>query len=58
MQVFTTIGCVTSDERYQAGQSAGFAPFQGDVGYVPNAKPALIRPLFDRLELTRERGSN
>ena len=58
VQAFTTIGRVTSDEPYQVEQSAGFAPFRVDVDYVSKAKPAPIKSLLDRLELTRERGSN
>ena len=58
VQSFTTIGRVTSDEPYQIEQSAGFAPFRVDVDYASNAKPAPIKPLLDRLELTRERGAN
>ena len=58
VQSFTTIGRVTSDEPYQVEQSAGFAPFRVDVDYVSSARPATIKPLLDRLELTRERGSN
>ena len=58
VQAFTTIGRVTSDEPYQVEQSAGFAPFRVDVDYMPDARPAPIKSLLDRLELTRERGSN
>ena len=58
VQSFTTIGRVTSDEPYQIEQSAEFAPFRVDVDYVSNARPAPIKPLLDRLELTKGRGAN
>ena len=58
VQSFTTIGRVTSDEPYQIEQSAEFAPFRVDVDYVSDARPAPIKPLLDRLELTKGRGAN
>ena len=58
VQAFTTIGRVTSDAAYQVAQSEGFEPFRVDVDYVSNARPAPIKPLLDRLELTKGRGAN
>lgn len=57
VQAFTTIGQVTSDEPYQVEQSEGFTPFRVDVDYAQDAKAAAIRPLLDKLDLTRDLGS-
>lgn len=58
VQGFTTIGQVMSEKPYQVEQSEGFEPFRVDVDYVHSANLAPIKPLLDRLELTKGRGSN
>lgn len=57
LQAFTTIGQITSPAPYQARQAAGFAPYRVDVAYVETAREVPIRPLLDRLELTRGLGN-
>ena len=33
-------------------------PYRVDVAYLPGARPAPIRPLLDRLDLTRDHPGN
>ena len=58
VQAFTTIGRVVSDAPYKVEQSAGFSPYRVNVDYLADAVPAPIRPLLERLDLTRWRGAN
>ncbi|MEN5083060.1 EVE domain-containing protein [Bosea sp. TWI1241] len=56
VQAFTTIGQVTSDAPYRAEQAMDFNPYRVDVDYLTDAKAAPIKPLLDRLRLTRDQG--
>ena len=58
VQAFTTIGRVTSDAPYRAEQTKNFNPYRVDVDYLKDAEPALIKPLLDKLRLTRDHGAN
>ncbi len=58
VQAFTTIGQITSDRPYQADQTMGFHPYRVDVNFVLEAELAPIRPLLEKLELTKGRGQN
>lgn len=58
VQAFTTIGRVTSDAPYRAEQAMNFHPYRVDMDYLKNAQPAPIKPLLDRLWLTRNQGTN
>lgn len=57
IQAFTTIGRVRSEEPYRVTQAMNLNPYRVDVDYILSARPAPIRPLLDRLDLTRVRGS-
>ena len=52
LQTFTAIGFARDHLPYQVDMGQGFTPYRRDVAWVP-ATPALIRPLLDRLDLTR-----
>lgn len=56
VQAFTTIGRVTSEAPYHAAQAMDFNPYRVDVAYLMDARPAPIKPLLDRLNLTRGLG--
>ena len=58
VRAFTALGQVVSDAPYQATQAEGFMPWRVDVAYRTDAREASIRPLLDRLELTRARGTH
>jgi hypothetical protein len=58
VRAFTTIGRVTSDAPYRAEQTMNFNPYRVDVDYLRDAEPAPIRPLLDKLRLTRDHGAN
>jgi hypothetical protein len=58
VQAFVTIGQVTSEAPYRVAQAMDFNPFRVDVDYLQAATPAPIRPLLDRLNLTRDRGAH
>lgn len=58
VQAFTTIGRVTSDAPYRAEQAMNFNPYRVDVNYLKDAKPAPIKPLLNRLRLTRDLGAS
>ncbi len=51
-QSFTAIGQVRPGAPYRFDMGGGFAPFRRDVRWL-TARHAPIRPLLDRLELTR-----
>lgn len=53
VQAFTAIGRVAAGEPYATLQGAGFEPTRRDVRYRKQARHAAIRPLLDRLALTR-----
>ncbi len=52
VQAFTAIGRVTSEAPYHAQQSMEFNPYRVNVDYLPEARPAPIRPLLSILSLT------
>lgn len=54
VQAFTTIGRVTSEAPYRAAQAMDFNPYRVDVDYLKDARPALIKPLLNKLHLTRD----
>lgn len=56
VQAFTIIGRVTSDGPYRVEQAMNFNPYRVDVDYLKDAEPAPIKPLLDRLRLTRDQG--
>lgn len=58
VQAFTTIGRVTSDAPYRAEQAMNFNPYRVDADYLKDAEPAPIKPLLDRLRLTRDQGAH
>ena len=58
VRAFTTIGRVTSESPYRVEQAMDFNPYRVDVEYLKDAKAALIRPLLDKLQLTRDHGDN
>ena len=53
-QSFTAIGRIREGEPYQGYMSEGFQPFRRDVDWV-TGREQPIRPLIDRLDLTREK---
>ena len=55
VQAFTALGQITSEAPYQAAQAMDFNPFRVDVAYLPEIRPAPIRPLLEHLDLTRGR---
>lgn len=56
VQAFTTVGRVASDAPYRVEQAMNFNPYRVDVDYLTDAEPAPIKPLLDRLRLTRGQG--
>jgi hypothetical protein len=56
VQAFTTLGQVTSEAPYRAEQAMNFHPYRVNANYLHEASPALIKPLLDKLRLTREAG--
>ncbi len=52
LQAFTALGVVRDSEAYQVDMGRGFHPFRRDIDWL-DATPAPIRPLLDRLELTK-----
>ena len=58
VQAFVTIGRVTSDAPYRVEQAMDFHPYRVDVAYLKHARPAPIKPLLDKLGMTRELGAN
>ena len=58
VQAFVSIGKITSDLPYKAEVNSDFKPYRVDVEYEKSADEASIRPLLDKLQLTRERGRN
>ena len=53
LQTFTAIGFARDHLPYQVDMGQGFTLYRRDVAWVP-ATAAFIRPLLDRLDLTRE----
>jgi len=53
-QSFTAIGTVVGAQSYQVQMAPDFIPFRRDVEYI-DARPAEIRNLLDKLDLTRGR---
>jgi hypothetical protein len=53
VQAFTALGQVARGEPYAVEQRKGFEPTRRNVRYRKRARPALIRPLLEKLELTR-----
>lgn len=58
LQAFTGIGQVISEKAYQVDNGNGFKPFRVDVAFESDARDAEIRPLLDRLDLTKLLGRN
>ena len=56
VQAFTTIGRVTSEKPYRVEQAMHFNPYRVDVDYLKDVHPAPIKPLLDKLQLTRDHG--
>ena len=58
VQAFTALGRVTSREPYLSDQvmTGGDRAWRVDVEYEEEAQPTSVRPLLDRLSMTRERG--
>jgi hypothetical protein len=52
LQAFTALGVVRDVEAYQVDMGGGFHPFRRDIDWV-ETRPAPIKPLLDRLELTK-----
>lgn len=52
LQAFTAIGYAQDQPLYQVDMGGGFIPFRRNVDWLP-ALPTPIRPLLDRLDLTR-----
>ena len=57
LQAFTAIGRIAPGEPYIADQGGGFRPTRRDVSFAERAHEAPIRPLLDRLTLTRGKPS-
>ncbi len=53
-QSFTAIGRIREGEPYQGYMSDGFQPFRRDVVWAAGHEQP-IRPLIDRLDLTRDK---
>ena len=51
LQAFTALGIVRHVEAYQVDMGGGFHPFRRDIDWFAT-RPAPIKPLLDRLELT------
>jgi hypothetical protein len=58
VQAFTTLGRVTSESPYRVEQAMNFHPYRVDVDYLKEAVAAPIKPLLDKLRLTRDHGSS
>jgi len=56
LQAFTALGQIKPGEPYQADMGGGFLPWRRDVAWT-DAADAEIRPLLERLELTRGQAS-
>jgi EVE domain len=54
LQAFTAIGVVDARDAYIADMGGGFRPYRSDIVWM-SAQAASIRPLVDRLGLTRGR---
>jgi len=52
LQAFTALGVVRDVDAYQVDMGGGFHPFRRDIDWVAT-QPAPIKPLLDRLELTK-----
>lgn len=52
LQAFTALGIVRDVEPYQVDMGEGFKPFRRNIDWL-ETRPAPIKPLLDRLELTR-----
>lgn len=55
VQAFTAIGEIAKAEPYAVVQGMGFEPTRRDVRYRKRARPAPIRPLLEKLEITRDK---
>lgn len=53
-QSFTAIGRIKDGEPYRGYMSEGFQPFRRDVDWL-DGREQPIRPLIDRLDLTRDK---
>lgn len=53
LQAFTALGIVRDAEAYQVDMGGGFHPFRRDIDWIER-RPAPIKPLLDRLELTKD----
>jgi hypothetical protein len=54
LQAFTALGVVRDGEAYQVDMGGGFEPFRRDIDWF-ETRPTPIKPLLDRLALTRGR---
>lgn len=54
LQSFTAIGQIKEREPYQVDMGNGFCPFRRDVLWF-NAQEALITPLLDQLDFTKNK---
>ena len=52
LQAFTALGIVRHVDAYQVDMGGGFQPFRRDIDWF-ETRPAPIKPLLDRLELTK-----
>jgi hypothetical protein len=55
LQAFTAIGEVEAGEPYAVDMGEGFVPTRRDVRFRRGAKEAPIRPLLQKLALTRDK---
>ncbi len=53
MQAFTAIGQLPDDDLYEFNMNNGFVPWRRHVLYEKTAREVPIRPLLDRLDLTK-----
>jgi EVE domain len=52
LQAFTALGIVRHVDAYQVDMGGGFQPFRRDIDWF-ETRPVPIKPLLDRLELTK-----
>lgn len=58
VQAFTAIGRIVSDAPYESDMMmADHKAWRVDVEFNRKAEPALIRPILEDLDLTKDRGS-
>lgn len=56
VQAFCSIGEITSEDPYQVKISSDFKPYRVNVDYRVSANQADVRPLLDKMELTKDLG--